>query len=87
MTNSSYIKCNDKTFLFDGKSIRQEKDRGKGKSRVKIKETNGVFFSIQTEIERPSFGRWLLRISDYVPGIPLRVKSRLDPISTAHLIF
>jgi len=63
---------------FDGKSIRQEKERGKGKSRVKIKETNGVFFSIQTEIERPSFGRWLLRISDYVPGIPLRVKSRLE---------
>jgi len=32
MTNSSYIKC--KTLLFDRKSIRQEKDRGKGKSRA-----------------------------------------------------
>jgi hypothetical protein len=29
------------------KSIRQEKDRGKEKNRAEIKESNGVFFSIQ----------------------------------------
>jgi hypothetical protein len=44
----------DKILLFDGKSIRQEKDWGKEKSRVKIKESNGIFFSIQTSIKRPS---------------------------------
>jgi hypothetical protein len=44
-------------FLF-GKSIRQEKDRGKEKSKSKVKETKGVFFFIQAGIERPSSGRW-----------------------------
>jgi len=34
-------------LLFNGKSIRQEKDWGKGKSRAEVKGTKGVFFSIQ----------------------------------------
>jgi hypothetical protein len=54
MTNSSYIKWNDKTFLFDGKSIREEKDWGKEKSRAEGKGTEGVFFSIQKGVDSTS---------------------------------
>jgi len=45
----------DKISFFNGKSIRQEKGRGKEKSRAEGKETKGVFFSIQAGIERPFF--------------------------------
>jgi len=45
----------DKKLPFDRKSIRQEKDRGKEKSRAEGKETKGVFFSIHAGIERPFF--------------------------------
>ena len=36
-----------KEVVFDAKSIWQEKDRGKEKSKPKVKETEGVFFSVQ----------------------------------------
>jgi hypothetical protein len=36
-----------KTLLLNGKSIRQEKDRGKEKSRAEGKGVEVVFFSIQ----------------------------------------
>jgi len=39
----------DNNLFSDGKSIRQEKDRGKEKSRAEGKETKGVSFSIQKE--------------------------------------
>jgi len=42
--------------LFDGQSIRQEKDRGKEKSRAEGKGMEDAFFSIQAGIERPFFG-------------------------------
>jgi len=41
-------------LLLDKKIIRQEKDWGKEKSKSKVKETKGVFFSIQAEIENTS---------------------------------
>jgi hypothetical protein len=40
-----------KNLLFNGKSIRQEKERDKEKSRAESKGDKGVFFSIQTGIE------------------------------------
>jgi len=39
----------DKNLLFDGQSIRQEKDRGKEKSRAEGKGMEDAFFSIQNE--------------------------------------
>jgi hypothetical protein len=42
----------DKKLLVDGKSIRQEKDRGKEKSRVEWKGVESIFFSIQEGIYR-----------------------------------
>jgi hypothetical protein len=44
MTNSSYIKWNDKTFLFDGKIIKKEKDRIKKINWAKGEGTEGVFW-------------------------------------------
>jgi len=58
-------------FLFDVKGIRQEKDRGKEKSRVDGKGVEDVFFSIHTGIERPFFGPMgALNIGIMSPNIP-----------------
>jgi hypothetical protein len=44
MTNSSYIKWNDKTFLFDCKIIKKGKDRIKKINWAKGKGAEGVFW-------------------------------------------
>jgi hypothetical protein len=52
----------DKKLLFNSKSIKRRKMHGQEKRRAKGRGTEGVFFSIQAGIERPSLGRWGIRI-------------------------
>jgi hypothetical protein len=60
---------NDKKLFFDGKSIRQEKDRIKKKNRAEGKGIKCVFFSIQ---KGGRLEKWL---SSYKHGFPLFHKS------------
>ena len=50
-----------KKFLVDGESIRQQKNRGKEKNKSEVKQTNGVFFSVNLTVAYNLFKNTLIR--------------------------